>query len=192
MALSGDLRWTRHYIGADGEIHVKPASSLPQRLPTASKRTEPAGWLPLNAGPKTVGSSDAPNLYGRLAADDDMRTWWQPAADDKTPTLTSDLTIPGAVVRAVRVIWRDVGLDTKKGANAGPFRYKVEVQTAGKQWTTVIDRSQSTEDLLIDYRECLPTPGTAARLVILGAPPGITPAVAEFTVFGEVQTLRQP
>ena len=59
--------------------------------------------LPLNAGPRTVGSSDAPNLSGRLAADDDLRTWWQPAADDKAPTLTSNLTTPGAVVRAVRV-----------------------------------------------------------------------------------------
>ena len=38
----------------------------------------------------------------------------------------------------------------------------------------------------MDYRECPPTAGTAARLVIVGAPAGITPGVAEFTVFGEV------
>ncbi len=174
-------------IGEDGELHVNGASSLPQRLPTASKGAEPTGWLPLNAGPRTVGSSDAPNLSGRLATDDDLRTWWQPAADDKTPTLTSNLTTPNAVVRAVRVIWRDVGLNTKQGARAGAFRYKVEVETAADAWTTVIDRSRSTEDLLIDYRECPATPGTAARLVIVGAPAGITPGVAEFTVFGEVR-----
>ena len=180
------------YIGEDGELHVNGASSLPQRLPTASKGAEPTGWLPLNAGPRTVGSSDAPNLSGRLAVDDDLRTWWQPAADDKTPTLTSNLTTPGAVVRAVRVVWRDVGLNTKKGAKAGAFRYKVEVRTAADTWTTVIDRSQSTDDLLIDYRECPATPGTAARLVIVGAPPGITPGVAEFTVFGEVRNQPGP
>jgi hypothetical protein len=160
---------------------------LPQRLPTASKGAEPTGWLPLNQLPKTVGSSDAPNLSGRLAADDDLRTWWQPAPDDKAPTLTSDLANPNAVVHAVRVIWRDVGLNTKKGVHAGPFRYRVEVQTAPDKWTTVIDRSQSTDDLLIDYRECPPTPGRMARLVIVGAPPGLTPGVAEFTVFGEVR-----
>jgi hypothetical protein len=141
----------------------------------------------LNAGPKTVGSSDAANLSGRLAVDDDLRTWWQPAADDTAPALTSDLTTPNATVRAVRVIWRDVGLNTKQGANAGAFRYRVEVRTAANAWTTVIDRSQSTEDLLIDYRESPATPGTAARLVIVGAPAGITPGVAEFTVFGEVR-----
>jgi GH35 family endo-1,4-beta-xylanase len=175
------------YIGEDGELHVHSASSLPQNLPTASKGAGPAGWLPLNAGPRTVGSSDAPNLSGRLAVDDDLRTWWQPAADDKTPTLTSNLTTPGAMVRAVRVIWRDVGLDTKKGAKAGAFRYRVEVRTGADTWMTVIDRSRSTDDLLIDYRECPATPGTAARLVIVGAPAGITPGVAEFTVFGEVR-----
>jgi GH35 family endo-1,4-beta-xylanase len=175
------------YIGEDGELHVAPASSLPQRLPTAGKAAGPAGWLPLNAGPRTVGSTDAPNLSGRLAADDDLRTWWQPAADDRTPTLTSNLTAPGAVARAVRVIWRDVGLDTKAGANPGPFRYRVEVRTGSDTWATVIDRTGSTDDLLMDYRECPPTPGTAARLVVVGAPPGITPGVAEFTVFGEVR-----
>ena len=76
---------------------------------------------------------------------------------------------------------------TKKGAKPGAFRYKVEVRTGADTWATVIDRSQSTEDLLIDYRECPATPGTAARLIVLGPPPGITPGVAEFTVFGEVR-----
>jgi hypothetical protein len=91
------------------------------------------------------------------------------------------------MVRAVRVIWRDVGLNTKRGAKPGAFRYRVEVRTAADRWVTVVDRSRSTEDLLIDYRECPATPGTAARLVIVGAPAGITPGVAEFTVFGEVR-----
>ena len=174
-------------VGADGELHVDGASSLPRRLPTASTGAGPPGWLPLNAGPRTVGSSDAPNLSGRLAVDDDLRTWWQPAADDQPPDLASNLTTPDAMVRAVRVIWRDVGLDTKRQVKPGAFRYKVQVRTAADTWTTLIDRSRSTDDLLIDYRECPPTPGTAARLVVLGAPPGITPGVAEFTVFGDVR-----
>ena len=67
-----------------------------------------------------------------------------------------------------------------------PFRYRVELQTAPNTWTTVIDRSDNKEDLLIDYRQCSPTKATATRLVIVGAPSGITPGVAEFTVFGDV------
>ena len=172
------------YIGEDGELHVKPPSSVPQRLAGTSQGAVSAGWAPLNANRWTSATSAAGNLSSRLAVDNDLRTWWQPRADDVTPVLTSAL-VGGATVRAIRIVWRDIGLNTGKGITPGPFRYKVEVQTASGSWVTVLDRSNSTEDFLIDYRECPATPGSAARLVILGAPKGITPGVAEFTVFGE-------
>jgi len=114
-----------------------------------------------------------------------LRTRWQPEAGDEEPVLTTALP-PAATVRAIRIAWRDVGLNTTKGINPGPFRYRVEAQGANNQWTTLIDRSASTEDLLIDYRECPPTTAGNVRLVIVGAPQGITPGVEEFTVFGEV------
>ncbi len=173
------------FIGADGELHVDGPSSLPRRLPVAGQGVAATGWLPLNAGVLTTGSSTAPNLSGRLAVDDDMRTWWQPAEGDKTPVLTSTFRAP-ATIHAVRIIWRDIGLDAARGGKPGPFRYKVEAQTAARTWTTLIDRGDSTEDYLIDYRECPPTTATAARLVIVASPPGITPGIAEFTLFGEV------
>jgi hypothetical protein len=115
--------------------------------------------------------------------DDELRTWWQPAARDRQPTLTSTFRAP-ATIRSVRLIWRDIGLDTLGGVVPGPFRYRVEIETAADRWTTIVDRSESVEDLLVDYRECKPTTGTRARLVILGWPTGITPGVAEFTLFG--------
>ena len=105
-------------------------------------------------------------------------------AADKAPALTSNFTTEGTV-HAVRIAWRDIGINTRENVNPGPFRYKIELQTGRNAWTTVIDRSESSEDLLIDYRECAPTKATAARLVIVGAPAGITPGLAEFTVFGE-------
>ncbi len=171
------------YIGADGELHVNPASSTPQRLTGTDKGAEPTGWVPLNANRRTSASSTAANLTTRLAVDNDLRTWWQPDANDKTPTLTTMLA-PNATVHAIRLAWRDIGLNTPQGVKPGPFRYKLELQTSPNTWTTVIDRSQSKEDFLIDYRECLPTKASAARLVIVSAPTGITPGVAEFTVFG--------
>ena len=172
------------YIGEDGELHVNPPSSVPQRLTGTSQGAVTAGWAPLNANRWTSATTAAGNLSSRLAVDNDLRTWWQPQAGDAAPVLTSAL-VGGATVRAIRIAWRDIGIDTAKGITPGPFRYKVEVQTASGSWVTVLDRSNSTEDFLIDYRECPPTAGSAARLVILGAPKGITPGVAEFTVFGE-------
>ena len=180
------LGMDRAEIDADGELVVRGATSLPQWLPGKVPAGQPAatGWLPLNGELQALGSTTAPNLQTRFAVDNDMRTWWQPAEGDARPTLTSSFLAP-ATVHAVRIVWRDVGLDTGRGAMPGPFRYRVELETARDKWTTILDRSDSNEDLLVDYRECPPTVGSRARLVITGSPKGITPAVAEFTVFGK-------
>ncbi len=181
----------RAEIDTRGELTVPGgATSLPQWLPGKGPgNAAGTGWIPLNGVVLTIGSSCAPNLPGRLAVDNELRTWWQPGEDDKQPILTSRFLSP-ATVKAARIVWRDIGLNTKKGAKPGPFKYCVEVETEKDKWTTVIDRTGSDEDLLVDYRECKPTTGTRARLVITGWPQGITPGVAEFTVFGE--TLKAP
>lgn len=167
-------------IDEAGELYVPRATSIPQPLPTTAP-AEP--WLPLNDGEPTFGSSQAPNTSGRLAADQAITTWWLPAADDRAPRLTTHFSAR-ATIHAVRVIWRDVGMNTTEGVLPGPIGYRVEAERAAGEWITIVDRSENAEDLLIDYRECVPTSALRARLVVLGHPPGITPAVAEFTVFG--------
>jgi xylan 1,4-beta-xylosidase len=170
---------------ANGELFVPTATSVPQWLPGKMRdgKSPDAGWLPINGGQPTFASTTAANLQARFAVDNDMRTWWQPSAGDEQPSLTSRFNAP-ARIQAVRLIWRDVGLDTHRGVHPGPFRYRVELETKKGNWTTILDRRQSTEDLLIDYRECTPIIGVSARLVITGWSQGITPAVAEFSVFG--------
>jgi GH43 family beta-xylosidase len=188
------LGMDRVEVDANGDLFVPPATSLPQWLPgkiPAGQTSADTGWLPVNGGQPTFGSTSAPNLPGRLAVDNELRTWWQPAADDPQPVLTSQFSAP-ATIQAVRVIWRDVGLDANRGVNPGPFRYRVELETAKGQWTTILDRSASGEDFMIDYREVAPTVGLRARLVILGWPKGIRPGVAEFTVFGNTIVKGQP
>ena len=167
-------------IDENGELYVPRATSTPQALPDSASAD---AWLPLNESEPNFGSSSAPNLSGRLAADNALTTWWQPAADDPRPTLTAHFSTR-ATIHAARIVWRDVGLDTTAGKNPGAFRYRIEAETAPGEWTTIIDRSESAEDFLVDYRECAPVHATRARLVILGHPPGIQPGVTEFTVFG--------
>lgn len=167
---------------AEGNLYVPTATSTPQPIPADVEATP---WVPLNDGEPTFGSSSAPNTAGRLAADSSMMTWWLPTENDPQPTLTT--SFPTSEIRAIRVIWRDVGLDTPKGVNPGAFRYRVDAETAPGEWTTIVDRSESGADFLIDYRECAPTTASRVRLLILGHPAGIQPAVAEFTVFGPVR-----
>ena len=59
------------------------------------------------------------------------------------------------------IVWRDIGLDANRGVKPGPFRYRVELETAKDQWTTILDRSESNEDFLIDYREVTPASARA-------------------------------
>ena len=173
-------------IDPSGELFVPAATTVPQWLPgkiPSGTKSASTNWLPLNGNQPSVGSTTAADHPANLAVDDELRTWWQPAAEDAKPILTSDFISPGKV-RAVRIAWRDIGLDANRGVKPGPFRYKVELETAKDQWTTILDRSESNEDFLIDYREVSPAKGKRARLVILGWPKGITPGVAEFTIFG--------
>jgi len=167
-----------------GELYVPEVTSIPQWVTLSAKEMgSKPGWLPLNMGKRTVGSSSAPNLTGYYAVDETMHTWWQPASDDLTPTLTSHFGAR-ATVHAVRLIWRDIGLDTNRGVLPGPFCYRVELETEKGIWSTVLDRTNSSEDYLIDYREIEPTSAMAARLVITGWPEGMTPGVVGFTLFG--------
>ena len=89
------------------------------------------------------------------------------------------------VLRAVRIVWRDVGLDDTAGALPGAYQYRVEAKVGGN-WVTAVDASKNATDLFVDYRE---TPRIenveSVRLVVLGAPKGITAAVYDFTAFVE-------
>jgi hypothetical protein len=178
---------------ARGDLFVPRATSTPQWLPgrgTGGRGPGDTGWVHLNGGVQTIGSSNAPNLSGRLAIDNDLRTWWQPADGDATPTITSRLYAP-ATIRAVRIAWRDIGLDSNGGVLPGAYRYRVDVEAAGGEWRTVLDRTASDEDLLVDYREIEPALASRARLVVAGWPKGLTPGVAEFTVFGNTEPAKR-
>ena len=66
----------------------------------------------------------------------------------------------------------------------GPYRYRVDYRSNGEWWTW-LDASRNDTDLLVDYREAPEALADAVRLVVLSAPPGITPGLVEFTVFGD-------
>ncbi|MBP5285407.1 MAG: hypothetical protein ILO34_04785, partial [Kiritimatiellae bacterium] len=80
--------------------------------------------------------------------------------------------------------WRDIGLDLARGVKQGPYKYRIDF-LSGDGWKTLADASGNETDLFIDYRETMPATTSRLRLCVLDAPPGITPAIAEFTVFGE-------
>ena len=87
----------------------------------------------------------------------------------------------------MRILWRDVDLSLQHGNLPGPIKYKLEICDTFKEdchWTTVVDRSESTEDLIVDYRTFEAVRVNCVRLTILGWPEGIKPGVMNISVFG--------
>jgi hypothetical protein len=100
-----------------------------------------------------------------------------------TPAASAFFFAAPASIRSFRVIWRDLGLDVKRGVVPGPYRYRVERRSGG-EWTAWLDATSNEVDLTVDYREAPAAEADAVRIVVTDAPKGITPALADFSVFG--------
>lgn len=171
------------------DIIATTSSEIPQWVP--GMQPEPykgnaAGLVPVTQHKRTSATSSAPGRDPIYATDDNMLSWWQPASEDENPVLTVQVALSDVPldIYSARIIWRDVGLDIKKGVFAGAFAYKIEAEDADGNWICVLDRSESTEDLIIDYRPVQHMKAKRVRLVLCKWPTGIAPGVVNFTVFG--------
>jgi xylan 1,4-beta-xylosidase len=172
-------------VDEDGNLFVSP-SEVPQWRP--GTRPHPAqgngaGLLPMNHRRRVATSSAAPGRPGCYAVDHAMHTWWQPAISDAAPWCEQDLGIE-ARLAAVRVVWRDVGLDASAGIHPGPVRWQLETADAAGVWRVTVDAAGNDLDLLIDYREFSPCRAKRIRLRILAWPCDLIPGVIDLTVFG--------
>ena len=169
-------------VDENGELYCpRGISDTPQYIPGyeevgALEYINLTGWLRPEASSAKEGR-DA--LY---ATDESGLTFWQAADDDDQPTLTCDL-MGNFNVGAVRLFWREVGLDYAAGAVPGPIRYRVEGLANG-EWQVLLDRSASEEEFNIDYQTFDEKVCSHVRLIITDWPQGIRPAVIDFSAFG--------
>ncbi len=174
---------------AEGNLYATTGIDVPQWNPGVMQRPELGNateLVPLTIFKPSKASSYKDGNRPLYAIDEALHTWWQPAADDTEPTLS--VALQGRyVASAVRIMWKDIGLNFKAGVNPGPYRYVVEVKNGNfdGKWVTVVDASENDVDLTVDYRTFEPTPCTMVRIRILGAPEGVTPGLLNFTLFGE-------
>jgi hypothetical protein len=177
-------------IDENGELYCPALTETPQLAPGTHPHPESgndAGWLPLTFMQRPTATTYAPGREPLYASDESVLTWWEPSADDQAPAITFRLGHSTRYdVHAVRIIWRDIGMETLRGINPGPFRYAVEYAPRADlgEWKMLIDASENTEDLCIDYREVEPVQAYGLRLRILGAPAGITPGLVSLSAFG--------
>lgn len=174
----------------DGNIMPREASQNPEWAPGVIKNPtyaqNSAGLIPKTQRKFVMSaSSEAPGREALYATDDVPFTWWQPVPDDKEPTLTVQLSKYGTIeIDAVRIWWRDVGFNIKDGVFPGPFGFKVEARLLDGEWECVLDKSDNSVDMNIDYFVIESRSVNEVRLVITSKPEGIEPGVINFTVFG--------
>ena len=149
-------------------------------------------------------SSERPGHEAAYATDDSNGTVWQPAEIDAQPTLTLDLVAPTEFetnqlfqIDSSRIEFATGNIrfgargaaPAAEPAPSGPtaFRYKIETSMDGKQFTTVLDKTNNQVTRYTEFDEIPPTLCRFARLTITdwprraGAPLGVT----EFTLFGK-------
>lgn len=172
-------------LDEQGELAVT-VSEMPQWAPGVLARPECgnlAGLLPMNHRRKAVVSSAAPGRSGLYAVDACLHTWWQPADGDARPVLEQDWGVE-AEVAAVRLVWRDIGLDYAAGRLPGPLRWRLETAGQDGVWSPAVDAADNRTDLLIDYRTFAPRRARRLRLTILDWPPGLAPGLSDLSLFG--------
>lgn len=184
-------------IDGDGELYCPATTETPQYAPGVWKHPEngnDAGLLPLTFMTRPTASSASEGRDALYASDDSVLTWWQPEKDDKAPQITFDFgSGQDYDVSALRLIWRDIGMEILDGIRPGAFRYTVEYAADPNfsDWKMLIDASENTHDLSIDYRTFEPVAAFGVRLNILGAPEGITPGLVSLTAFGKCRRNNQ-
>lgn len=140
------------------------------------------GYVSLTGAVRPEASSERDGHFAIYATDENNLSWWEPKRSDKHPTLECDLSGTYSV-GAVRVFWRDVGLDYGKGRAPKPIRYVVEGCFRG-EWKTLVDKSQNKDEMNIDYQTFDETPCDKVRLKIVGHAKNLHVGVIDFAVYG--------
>ena len=173
-------------VDENGELYCPHGvTDTPQYIPgycqNAAQKND-IGYVSLTGSVRPEASSERDGHFAIYATDESNLTWWEPQRNDKLPTLECDLS---AVYRvgAVRLFWREVGLDYSKGRKPKPVQYTVEGYNQG-EWKTLLDMSNNQEEKNIDYQTFEETLCEKVRLRILGGARNLHIGVIDFTVFG--------
>jgi hypothetical protein len=184
---------------------VSGPSETPQWIPGAKRTGAEAIAVSINrysweATSATLGHDPT------YAFDNNVRTWWQPAADDAAPSLTLDLGCRNPAdanqeffVTSARVLF-EIAPPERKSLKvdghaawfpdaprvASPvYQYRIETSLDNKNFTTVLDRTGNTKANNVEFGEFAPVRCRWIRLTITGCSKDMPLAVLEFTAFGQ-------
>lgn len=171
----------------DGVMFCNTAfGDYPMNLPTGKwdPWTDPfPGWMLLSYRCDAQAGASLPEHGPELAMDENVQTYWAAEHIDDAwlcVDLGESCTIQGIQTNFTE---HQADLHGREG-DATYFQYCIDASTDGYAWTTIIDKSDSRDDLPHDYVSLDdPIEARHLRLRILHVPSG-APAVSGFRVFG--------
>jgi xylan 1,4-beta-xylosidase len=202
---------------AHGNLFVQGPSETPQWGPGVV--TDPAdhgdsGSLPLTVGKvramntKSTFSSERSGHDAAYAVDNSTGTWWEPAEDDPRPSITVDLgpatefdPVQTFTVDSSRILFLTGRFFRRPGTPPPPpptgapaHRYRIEVSSDGKTFTTLLDKTQNAVSKYVEFDELPPTTCRFVRLTLTDWPhlAGTPLGIVEFTVFGKAVSPSEP
>lgn len=159
-AVSVNVNWERRismfptYFDQDGLMHVDTYfGDYPRFAPaTPGKKGEFAGWMLLSYNKQVKTSSETEGYSGHHLVDENVKTFWLAQQNGPQEWVEIDLGNP-STVRSIQINYHDHNSGLY-GKIEGLFhRYKVKTSLDGKEWVTVVDRSNSFKDVPNDYVE---------------------------------------
>ncbi len=173
-------------IDEQGNLFVHGSTDTPQWAPGLKRSPEQgndAGWKILSEHKPCQASSYSPGRNSAYALDPSMRTWWQPAAEDKQPWLEINLQSPFRI-QALRLIWSEHGLNYDEGIVPKAVSYVLSIQNEAGEWQPVVDARNPEKELMIEYREFDTVEGQKLKLQILDPPQHYALGLTALTLFG--------
>lgn len=189
--VSVNVNWERRialfpaYFDKDGIMYSNASfGDYPHYAPSIpDKAGEFTGWMLLSYKKKISGSTSLDTFQLQSLVDENIQSFWVSNIKDSTVWVTIDLE-NAATVRAIQVNFHDYKNNLYGRIDGLKHQYFIETSLDGKNWETVIDRSNSYKDVPNDYVE-LEKP-TEARYIRYKNVYHPTPylALSEIRVFG--------
>lgn len=176
-------------VDDNGELYCPfGVTDTPQYVPGYRKNPlaegNSPGYVSLTGGLRPVVSSAVSGREGVYATDENNLSFWQPEESDKTPVIECDL-LGRFLVGALRLFWRETGLDYAKGIVPAPVEYLFEGYLDGS-WFVLADCRGTTEERNIDYRSFQAKLCEKVRLTITKWGKGIRIGLIDFAAFGRM------
>lgn len=191
-AVSVNVNWERRicmfptFFDNDGLMYCDTYfGDYPHFAPASpGKKGEFSGWMLLSYKKPVKVSSSVKNHNGANLVDENVKTFWLAESAGENEFVEIDLKQP-ARVNAIQINYHDHESDMYGRIEGLYHRYVVEGSLDGKQWYSIIDRSNSYKDVPNDYVElAVPQRLRYIRYKNIHVP---TPhlAISGFRVFGK-------